>query len=138
MIKTLADYTPQQRYDLIGTWCETPIDPWPAVLVRAYAHNHSAILYSPSVRHEYRAAFEDVTPLLDQPRAWQADGTPVKGTWVSAKQKIIPDGNARYDRQTNMISGDSCADMDHEPCSDHDIRYWIGDWERIVKENTND
>lgn len=84
MPKTLADMTPEERANFVGMWCEISGESWPYVLVGAYTNGY-AFLYAPSVAHEFCTALENVTPLLDYPRAWQADGTPVKGKWIEAE-----------------------------------------------------
>lgn len=75
MTKTLADYSADQRAGFVGMWCDVEGEGRRAVLVRTTDLSH-AVLYRPSDLYQYHALISRITPLLDQPRAWQADGHP--------------------------------------------------------------
>ncbi|WP_306496755.1 hypothetical protein [Corynebacterium striatum] len=131
MTKTLADLTPEQRANCIGMWCEYP-----------NTYDHLGIIYGLDnendpwiLRFDVRTEIlgydaKNIIPRFDLPRAWTPNGTPPAGEWQTAKAKIIPNENAKYDPALNVITGDAVADPDHEPRSSHDIRRWIGNWEQ--------
>lgn len=83
---------------------------------------------------DYDVDPDTITIVDDAPPAWTPTGQPPAGEWQTAKVKIIPNENSRYDRERNVITGDAVADPDHEPRSSHDIRRWIGEWEQVRKE----
>lgn len=131
MTKTLADLTPEQRANCIGMWCEYPNTYDRLGIIYGLDNENDPWILRFDVRTEilgYDA--KNIIPRFDLPRAWTPNGTPPAGEWQTAKAKIIPNENAKYDPALNVITGDAVADPDHEPRSSHDIRRWIGNWEQ--------
>lgn len=142
---TLADMSAEERAECVGMWCDytDPIlkngtEQWiiagratPTRLRKGEPRVPCVLLVKPGRHHPFlcNAKLDEVAPRFDLPRAWMPDGQPPAGEWQTAKVKIIPNENAKYDREQNVITGDAVADPDHEPRSSHDIRRWIGEWE---------
>lgn len=116
---TLADMTKEDRDKCPGKWADT-FSGYTGVIL--YLTNKQAYLIIPEFNREETFPLNKVTPRDDLPRAWNANGTPPKGEWQTAKIKITLNDNAKYDPERNVISGDAVADPDHEPREDHDIR----------------
>ena len=121
-----------------GTWVETPDGDLGIIryTTRWNEHGHEdCYLIIPTAGHcqsgEQLWDSDEITLRTDLPRAWTPSGQPPAGEWQTAKVKIIPNENARYDPERNVITGDAVADPDHEPRSSHDIRRWICEWEQI-------
>lgn len=131
-MKTLADMTPEERAQCRGMWCDFP-DPDERTNLAIYVDDSLKHQGFCELIHEGQLGRltipENLTPRFDLPRAWMPDGQPPAGEWQTAKVKIIPNENAKYDPEQNVITGDAVADPDHEPRSSHDIRRWIGEWE---------
>lgn len=87
---TLADMTPEQRYDCVGMWCEVTEEfSYPAVLVEiSHFHGRSlGTLLTEGLSGKMLLdpyPIDSITPRPDLPRAWQPDGTPVNGKWETA------------------------------------------------------
>lgn len=130
---TLADMTPEERLDSIGMWATVDTEQFLAVIVRTYANDDVtyAQMLAPEIMDYYTSSLVAITPRFDLPRAWRADGTPPAGGWETGKVKIIPNENAKYDPERNVITGDAVVDLDHEPRDSHDIRRWVGSWEEV-------
>lgn len=145
MTKTLADMTPEESDACVGMWCDGPN----GRLVIYCRPNGYFIKYadvtSPNNRnHSDSERFDQLTPRFDLPRAWNPDGTPVKGEWVDGHMWWNEPGD---DSQPVDLVGAECLGtgetqgMDKWPenvtpaVSDEDIqvRRFITEWE-----NTND
>lgn len=123
MPKTLADYTPAERVDLVGMWCEVATERYLAVLVRTYNPDLDyAIMYCPTILDEYSASLGTITPRFDLPRAWNAFGLPVNGKWQTAE--YLDESHGMRD----VYYFDSEAPTH---------RYWESAWEPIPEEGTN-
>lgn len=127
---TLADMSAEERAEHTGIWCEVAISKALFIYISdAQKDEEMAVVVNPRSQFRTTAQLHVLTPRYDLPRAWIPDGQPPAGEWQTAKVKIIPNENAKYDREQNVITGDAVADPDHEPRSSHDIRRWIGEWE---------
>nr|WP_284770948.1 hypothetical protein [Corynebacterium sp. MSK189]MDK8673322.1 hypothetical protein [Corynebacterium sp. MSK189] len=131
MTKTLADMTPQERAECVGMWCNytDPIlkngtEQWiiagtatPTRLRKGEPRVPCVLLVKPGKNHPFlcNAKLDEVAPLYDLPRAWQADGTPPQGDWED--DYTDSDG-------ITLTTGE---DLDLGPHSH--IRRWVGEWE---------
>lgn len=85
MTRTLADMTPQEREDCRGMWCDYT-DPAEKHFRVIYRHDKNGLS---SVQDPKKTDGSTDTwvmtrcliPRFDLPRAWGADGEPVKGKW---------------------------------------------------------
>lgn len=132
-MKTLADMTLEERAKCVGMWCDyrDGNGTKSAIIIETWLTDPEACMVYDIARYGNRHPLgSEVTPRFDLPRAWTPDGKPPKGEWQTAKVKIIPNENAKYDRARGIITGDAVADPDHEPRDSHDIRRFIGEWEK--------
>lgn len=142
MTKTLADMTAKERANCVGMWCES--EDYGTLLVIAHIEEDAAQAAVPQGLYPYEAPLEYFTPRFDLPRAWNPDGTPVKGEWVDGHMWRNEPGD---DSQTVDLIGAECLGtgemqgMDEWPeniaeakTADEDIpvRRFITEWE-----NTN-
>lgn len=75
---TLADMTPEQQADCVGMWCEAGEHLRVIRAVYETPMGMCAKIIDPAAgRMENYTSADHITPRLDLPRAWQADGTPV-------------------------------------------------------------
>lgn len=79
MPRTLADMTPQEREACVGMWCyfRTPNGVLGSGII-VEVDSACADVFTPQNLNFY-AEDRWVTPRFDLPRAWGADGEPVKG-----------------------------------------------------------
>lgn len=120
---TLAEMTPEQRDNCRGMWHEIT---WTGtgkvdlgVLlylgICSYHGDEVGYLWVPSIVDgdvyplTGEMSLNALTPRPDLPRAWQADGTPVKGRWDYESNRIIDHGG----RTVRTI----------------DSRRFVGEWE---------
>lgn len=80
MSRTLADMTPEEREQCVGMWCEA--QSYGHLLVLARLEGNDARVTVPQGPYPHTAPLSNFTPRPDLPRAWNPDGTPVKGEWV--------------------------------------------------------
>lgn len=85
MTKAFADMTEKQRAECRGMWCdvETPVGTERAIYDQS-RWTQEPTLFEPGYGH-FEADFSKVTPRYDLPRAWNSDGTHVKGSWTEAE-----------------------------------------------------
>ena len=94
MYKTLADMTPEQRAECVGMWCyifeqldEPPVAEGIIAGYREDDDGRTLVI----IDHPHPDAgkwwhrLTGVVPRFDLPRAWNPDGTPVKGSWTEAE-----------------------------------------------------
>ena len=80
---TLADLTPEQLHECVGMWVENPHGT--LGILRAISHSTGGVkarIMWPRAGGGTQTAFTPaaiITPRFDLPRAWNPDGTPVKG-----------------------------------------------------------
>lgn len=107
-MKTLANMTPQERAECVGNWCnytdpilKTGPEQWiiagratPTRLRNGEPLVPCVLLVKPGKNHPFlcNAKLDEVAPLYDLPRAWQADGTPPQGEWEYAEYLGDHDG----------------------------------------------
>lgn len=81
MTKTLADLAPHERDEHVGTWVDVPYKPHPVIYMGDFestgAIKYGAVILDPRYGTNYER-LDDCTLRPDLPRAWQADGTPVR------------------------------------------------------------
>lgn len=100
MTKTLADMTPKERLECIGMWATVDTEKFLAVIVRAYPSD--GVLYAqmlaPEINDYYTSRLETITPRFDLPRAWEPDGTPLEGEWLThgTHIRVIPKNRRAY------------------------------------------
>lgn len=83
MTKTLDQYSPEERAECVGMWVDTP---WGlGVLLEIYddwgREGPVVWCYERSQISSGRWLLNQVTLRPDLPRAWNPDGTPIKGHW---------------------------------------------------------
>lgn len=85
MAKPLADMTPEQRDACRGMWCdiETPVGIEQGIYDQS-RWTQEATLFEPGYGY-FEVDLSKVTPRFDLPRAWNSDGTHVKGSWTEAE-----------------------------------------------------
>ncbi|HCG3138756.1 TPA: hypothetical protein NJT62_000143 [Corynebacterium striatum] len=99
MPKTLADMTPGQRANCIGMWCEYPNIYGRLGIIYDLDDENDPWILRFDVRTEilgYDA--KDAIPRFDLPRAWNPDGMPMEGEWLTAGShtRVIPKGRRAY------------------------------------------
>lgn len=85
-MRTLADMTPEERANCRGMWCDTPKGRFillAPMFPDCEAFGWELLIPSAGMKIDYLP--EKVTPLPDLPRAWNPDGTPIKGGWTEAE-----------------------------------------------------
>ncbi|WP_211438941.1 hypothetical protein [Corynebacterium glutamicum] len=94
MTKTLADMTAGERQARAGMWCDIQLpggDKATAIFDRAHTfQTDQAVLHEPGFSEKWIAEYKSVTPRYDLPRAWNSDGTPVKGKWENTRTPDNP------------------------------------------------
>lgn len=92
MTKTLAEYTPEERQEMGGMWCdlETPMGTEMVIYDQSRWSKETTLL-EPGFGH-FGADLSKVTPRFDLPRAWNPDGTPLDGDWLThgTHTRVIP------------------------------------------------
>lgn len=96
MTRTLADMTPQEREACKGMWCEfVDFDdsdgyerstgssrPRLGILIGNPDFDDEYEVIAPALdSRQFSIPAWEITPRFDLPRAWGADGEPVKGEW---------------------------------------------------------
>lgn len=88
MTKTLADLAPHERDEHVGTWVDVPYKPHPVIYMGDFestgAIKYGAVILDPRYGTNYER-LDDCTLRPDLPRAWNPNGTPVKGSWTEAE-----------------------------------------------------
>ena len=117
-MKTLADMTEEERAECVGMWCDYTRDGEEKDLVIVVAGTNDAgripcVNPGAPIPSAWAPEPWTLTPRLDLPRAWQADGTPPAGEWEHAE--YLGD----YKGMTDVYH------FDGEPTH----RRFVGDWE---------
>lgn len=97
-MRTLADMTPQERANCVGMWAETS-NGLGIIIEPFYTDGvlDTTVVFSlkPKVEiHQRIAAY--ITPRVDLPRAWQADGTPPAGKWEHINEPRFQNHKRRW------------------------------------------
>ena len=98
---TLANFTPEQRKQCVGMWCnvgphEPGTDAGSYLFVLRTSGNYRgaecAQLLDPISGVSEYISFRNITLRPDLPRAWEPDGTPPEGEWLTAgtHTRVIP------------------------------------------------
>ena len=135
MSKTLADMTPAEREQCVGMWCDAESYGSPVILARV--NESAATATVPQGPYPSTAPLKDFTPRFDLPRAWGADGEPVKGRWADGHMwwgEDAGDGNlvdvvGAECLDTGAIEGFEEWPDNVTPGEDVDVRRFITDWE---------
>lgn len=92
---TLADFTPEERAQCKGMWCDFP-DPDERTNLAIYVGDSLRNRGFCELVHEGQLGTltipENLTPRPDLPRAWAPNGTPPAGEWEYAVQYLTPGG----------------------------------------------
>lgn len=115
---TLADMTEEERAECVGMWCDYTRDGEEKDLVIVVAGTNDAgripcVNPGAPIPSAWAPEPWTLTPRLDLPRAWQADGTPPAGEWEHAEYL----GDYKGMTETYYFDG--------EPTH----RRWKGEWE---------
>lgn len=115
-MRTLADLTPEERAQCRGMWCEDEDG-----FLFVYRGDHIgrdwlAVCAYPEDVHESYEPLDYITPRLDIPRAWQADGKPPAGE----REEDYTDTYG-----CTLSTGQSIGMAPHTH-----IRRFVGDWEK--------
>lgn len=82
---TLADMTEEERAQCVGMWCEDVEGALGIYLGEAVNNEWVGVCVHPPSIYPFSSVFQDLTPRPDLPRAWNPNGTPVKGSWTEAE-----------------------------------------------------
>lgn len=81
---TLADLTPLELANHVGTWVNVPHKPHPVIYMGEFESTgeikHGARTFDPRYGDNY-CRLDDCTPRYDLPSAWAPDGAPPQGEW---------------------------------------------------------
>ena len=127
MTRTFANMTPEQREACVGRWCEIALGSLGKVIrhelgvigrIQWNAEFGAVEVINPENMSIWSGCrFHTITPRFDLPRAWSADGMPVKGKWETA---------ADYDGLGNGFYLDTESPTHHR---------FISRWEAINETN---
>jgi hypothetical protein len=125
MTKTLADLTPQDLANHVGTWVDVPHKPHPVIYMGDFESTgeikYGAVILDPRYGTNYEH-LEDCTPRPDLPRAWQADGTPVRMDVQIAEYRPSVNRGFYITRKTTEKGPELPEGTTH-------AQRWVGEWE---------
>lgn len=136
---TLADMTPEQRWQCQGMWANVANEHYLAVIVVTYMADdvRTAQVLAPEIDDYYHASLETITPRYDLPRAWNPDGRPVPGEWADGHMWWGEDTDTM---QTVDLVGAECLTTGQvqgleewpegvTPGEDVPVRRFVSEWE---------
>lgn len=116
---TLADITPLELANCVGTWVDVPHKPHPVIYMGEFESTgeikHGAVILDPRYGTNH-TRLDNCTPRPDLPRAWNPDGRPVF-------------------METELGHIDNCGDF--IPCDNEEYataRRWVGYWEPVEED----
>ena len=94
MTKTLADMTADERQSCVGMWADAMHCTLRGIILGVF-YDHARVLIPENTgeysdEEEYIWVLKNVVPRLDLPRAWNPDGTPLKGKWENTRTPDNP------------------------------------------------
>ena len=84
-MRTLADMTEEERDACRGMWCEEKDGSMCIYMGADATPEQTGVFAYPASAIPMRVFLNRITPRPDLPRAWNPNGTPVKGSWTEAE-----------------------------------------------------
>ena len=123
--KTVGDYAPADRPNLIGRWCELWSERGPRIITGIEGNRVHYV--DPSHPHRWGMAGAGATKVRhDLPRAWNHDGTPPATARVEYGDGWEDDTQTPEHYPIPTADCYACENMDHTPPH----RRYVTDWER--------
>lgn len=98
-MKTLADMTPEELKECVGMWCECDGNLWVVRSVyEAIGGTHCRLISPVTGTVTPFTPSDAVTLRPELPRAWNPDGTPPAGEWLThgTHARVIPKNRRAY------------------------------------------
>ena len=125
MTNTIADLAPHDRADYVGTWVNVLEIPHPVIYTGDFESTgeikHGACIFDPRYGTDY-TRLDHCTPRPDLPRAWQADGTPVRMDVQIAEYRPSVNRGFYITRKTTEKGPELPEGTTH-------AQRWVGEWE---------
>ena len=116
-MRTLADITPLELANCVGTWVDVPHKPHPVIYMGEFESTgeikHGAVILDPRYGTNH-TRLDNCTPRPDLPRAWNPDGVPVAGEYEYAVQVRLQE-NGQWHQVTEWSTNPNPYKPGHEP-----------------------